>query len=328
MNATLNITNRTLGHSDPNNTTGNDPLKKSVDWGSNIIVSVNNPATVPYTLAPGASVTLFDGSRTIAADGTTQWTLSLSSLASDRYRFTHTSGTAPALRTDRGLTLSAVSVAATVNANQTVTFAAPAASFSAVQVGDVLFVPGPETGDASTVFSSLNQGFWTVLAVAANGSSVQVSRGSGTFTGFTETVTLASNAQLQAFSSSGVQVGDGVFVSAGFSTPVLHGYTVLAVNPKWFEVRATAALPVSAVATPGASGVLFYAAAKRYIELWSDQECVIRVNGDTGDSNKVSPWQAGDILQAGHYIKAGVTWSAVVVNKTTSVMNIQLITAE
>src|SRR6185436_2526952 len=154
MNATFNITTRSLAFSDPNGN-GNDPQKRNVDWNSSISIAVNNPTSVPYTIAPGASLTLFDGSRAISADGTTQWTLSLSTLASDRYRFTNTAGTAPALRVDRNLTLNTVSVTVTANANQTATFTGTAGNFSAVQVGDTVFLPGPQTGDSATVFSVL-----------------------------------------------------------------------------------------------------------------------------------------------------------------------------
>jgi hypothetical protein len=58
----------------------------------------------PVVLAPRESRSIFSTSRSISADGTTAWTLTLSSSSRSRYRFTHSSGTAPALRTDRSLT--------------------------------------------------------------------------------------------------------------------------------------------------------------------------------------------------------------------------------
>lgn len=328
MDGTLSLTTRTLGFSDPTNA-GNDPQKRNVDWKSSISVPAKNVAGVPYTVDPGATLSLFSGNRTISADGTTQWTLTLSPLAANRYRFTSTSGTAPVLRTDRALALNTQTVIVTVQVNQTATFAANAAAFSAVQVGDTLFIPGVTTGDTAGPFNPLNEGYWTVLSVAGDGSNVQVTRGTGvTFQAFGQSVVITLNAQVQAFSGTNVQIGDGVVISAGFPTAVLGHYTVVAVAPKWFEVLSTAPLPVSSVAVPGATGILFYQRAKRYVEIWADQECYVQVNGDSGSSNKISPWQQGDITQAGCYIKAGLTFQATIVNASTSPLNIQFISAE
>lgn len=329
MKGTLTIITQTLGYSDPDlSGANNDPKKKNVDWGGQITVSAKNIAGTPYSVDPGASLTLFNNSRTITADGTTQWTLSLSSLSSNRYRFAVTSGTAAGLRTDRNVASATHSVTVTVNANQTATFTSTAGLFSAVQVGDTLWIPGLTTGDAAGPFDPTNEGAWTVLSVAGDGSNFQASRGTNTFSGLSQAVTVASNSQFDVFSASGVQIGDGVFVSAGFSSVVQRGYTVAQVTPTWFEVLSTATLPVSAVAIPGATGIQFYQTAKRYVELWADQECVLQLNGDTGLTNKVSPWQAGDITQAGNFAKAGICWQAVIVNKSSAPLNIQFISAE
>jgi hypothetical protein len=331
MDGTLKIFHTTLAFGDPNPTgaAASNPRKKYVDWNEDISVSVKNPKSAPFTVDPGASLALFNGTRSNSADGTTQWTLSLSPLSADRYRFTATSGTAPALRTARSVSLNGVATTVAVNANQTATVSAPASTFSAAQVGDQVFVPGTSTGDTAGPFNALNEGLWTVLAVANDGSSMQLGRLPGAaFSAFGESVTPSSNAQFLVFSAAGVQPGDGVDVNAGFASTVLNNYVVVAVTPSWFEVISTAALPVSAVATPGASGIVFYTSAKRYIELFADQNCVLRLNGDTSDTNKVAPWQPADINQLGHFAKSGLCWSATVVNKSTAPLNIEFITAE
>lgn len=325
MNGTLSLQTRTLGYSDVTNP-GNDPQKRNVDWRSSISVSANNIAQQPYTIAAGGTLTLFDTTRTTLADNTTQWTLSLSILDVTRYRFTNTGGTAPALRTARTLSLGPT-VAVAVNANQTATFTSSVSAFSTAQVGDTVFVPGTTTGDSGP-FNVLNQGFWTVLSVAVDGSNMQLTRGTGVvFQAWVETVSVSAG-NVQIFSASGIQIGDGVFINAGFSTPVLRGYSVIAVTPSWFEVLSTAPLPVSAVAIPGINGLQFYSGAKRYVEIWADQESVARFNGAADDSNKISPWQAGDINQAGLHVHTGLTWSAIIVNKSTSPLNLTIITAE
>lgn len=67
---------------------------------------------------------------------------------------------------------------------------------------------------------------------------------------------------------------------------------------------------------------------KRYVELHADQDCVLRLNGDTTDVNEVTPWQAGDMNQMGTFIKSGPCVSATIVNKTALPLNILFITAE
>lgn len=328
MTATLSIITNTLAYSDPGLTApANDPKKKNVDWTSCLSLTVSNPSSVPYSVAPGSSLTVFDGSRSISADNTTVWTLAISILATNRYRFTATSGTAPVLRTARTVTLTSSVLTITSNANQTLTVASSTAAFGSVVTGDNVFIPGPVTGDATSVFDPLNQGLWIVIS--NDNSNLQLARPSGvSYTGASGVVTNPAATAFTVFSSAGVQIGDGVYINSGFSSAVQRGYTVVAVTPTWFEVITTAPLPVSAVATPGATGLQFYSTAKRYVEMWADQECVLRLNGDTGDFNKVSPWQAGDILQAGHFAKAGLVWTATIVNKSTATLNVQFIMAE
>jgi len=326
MDGTLSLVTRTLGFSDANNV-GNDPQKRNVDWRSSLSVSAKNIASVPYTIAPGASLTLFDGTRTIAADDTTEWELTLSPLSGNRYRFTWDgTGTAPQLRNDRQANVTAVTV--TVNANQTATFTATAGNFGFAADGDTLFIPGQVTGDGASVFNPLNQGQWVILS--HSGSTVlNVARLPGTqFQAFGEAVTPASASAMLVYSAAGVQIGDGVSVNAGFSLAVQRGYTVEQVTPTWFEVTSTASLPVDATAVPLTNGIQFFSAAKRYVELWGDQEAVVRFNGATDDTNKISPWQAGDVTQMGLHAHAGLSWSAVVVNKSTSPLNLTAITAE
>lgn len=327
MDATLVIASLTRAYSDTPNTAA--PTMKSIDWASQVSVPVSNAKTEPYKLAPGETLSVFSGVRATGVDGTTQFTLALSTLASDRYRFTATSGTAPALRTDRGLTLNTASVVMAVNANQTVSMTSASGSFSAVQVGDVVFLPGPTTGDAATVFGVANEGLWSVLSVAGDGSSMQLARPADTtFDAAGETVTVASNAQVQAFSASGIQVGDQVNISAGFASSVQRSYTVLAVTPSWFEAVCSAALPIAAVATPGASGIQFFAAAKRFLRLLADQECIPRLNGDSGATNRMSPWAAGDKQLMADFCKVGPTWSLTVQNASATQMNLLVISAE
>jgi len=326
MDATLKLTSNTLAYGDVGTT--NNPAKRFCDWSIQRQYPVRNPKAEPFTIAPGVSFAVFAGTRDTAIDNTTEFTLSLSTLASDRYRFTHTAGTAPELRTDRALALNGNSVQMTVNQNQTVTAVASAGGlFAAVVAGDTLFIPGSTTGDTASPFDAINEGYWLVLD-ADGDTTLQLTRPSNqSFQGTTELVAITDNAQIQAYSSDGVQVGDGVAIDGAFPVSVQRTYEVVAVNPEWFEVVTSVPLPIGVSATPD-TALKFYSAAKRYIRIEADQECVVRLNGDTGDSNRLSPWVAADPDNTAFMEKVGPCWQAVVVNKSTSLLNILVVSAE
>lgn len=328
MNGTLKLIGTTLAYADVGVTS--NPTRKYADWATQRTYAVANPKTEPYTVDPGATLTVFNGVRTTAVDGTTQFTLALSTLAPTRYRFTFSAGTDPILRTARALALATKSVTVTVNNNLTVTMASAALDWTAVQVGDTVFIPDTTTGDAAAPFNPLNVGYWTVLAVAGDGSSVQLARPSGTgFVGFSEVVTVASNAQVLAFSAAGVQVNDKVRISAGFSTTVQGTYKIIAVTSKWFEITSTLPLPTGVSALPGATGIQFFSSAKRYMRVEGDQSFILRWNGDASNLNQIDPWAPADGDQTGWDEKCGPVWSAIIVNLSPSApLNLNVISAE
>lgn len=322
MLGTLKLTGSELAYNDPK--VSNQPLRQFFNWTTGLCVSVINAKGDPFTIQPGATTTLFSGLRTISADGTTQWTLALNPTAPTLYRVTNTGGTAPALRADRGVSLTGT-LTITVNANQTATFVAGSSVFGTVQIGDTLFIPGLTTGDSAGPFNALNEGFWTILST--NGTTtLQVAR-PGAFSAYGQVVTVAPS-NIDIFGSAGVQVGDGVSVSAGFAAPVLGHYTVVAVTPTWFEFTSTGALPILAVATPGANGIQFYGSAKRWVKVYADQALTIQLNGSSGTSNSITPWQAGDPTQLGSFEQTGLVWQVVVINNSPVVCNLLQLSVE
>lgn len=327
MNGTLKLASQTLAFADlPPNA---NPLQKYVDWAVRREISVRNPKSVPYTIDPGATLTAFSGTRSTTIDNTTQIQLTQSLLAATRYRFAWTgSGTAPGFRADRNLNLAGRSVAMTVAGNATLTMGAQAGDFTAVLVGDIVFIPDTTTGDTASPFNPMNTGYWKVLAVAGDGSSVQLARASGGFLGYTETVSVVAAGSVLAFSATGVQVGDGLSVTAGFPASAFGTYGVVAVTSRWIEVVATLPLPVSVTAAPGATGFQLYTSPRRYLRIESDQVVAVQVNGATDTTQRIEPWAPGDLNQTGFYEKCGLVWSTVLVNLTTTPANVLLISAE
>lgn len=327
MDGTLKLLNNTLAFADVG--ADSNPMRRFFDWRANRSYAVKNPTGIPHAVDPGASLNLFSGVRSLSTDGTTALRLDLSPLASTRYRFTWTGGTDPVLRQARALILSGRNVVVVVNSNLSVTFTTQAGDFGVVQVGDVIFIPDTTTGDAAAPFNPLNTGYWSVLAVDGAGAWVQLARPTGAgFLAYPETVAVTANAQVLAYGAAGVQVGDSVNLSAGFTAPVQGAYQIVAVTSKWFEVVATQPLPSAISATPGAAGFQVYTSAKRYVRFEADQSCCIRLNGDTGNSNQLTPWAPADPDQTASYEKVGPCWSATVVNLSSQSLNILFLSAE
>ena len=118
--STLNRTSQVVVFDDlPAN---NNPQRRSVDWRRSLqSIPVTNPHTITLKIDPLAEVSVFDGTRTLTMDGTTQLALTLSPLDSSRYRLAWTgTGTAVGFRTNRNLTLSGGSLTLTLQANSTV----------------------------------------------------------------------------------------------------------------------------------------------------------------------------------------------------------------
>lgn len=320
MDGTLNLVTSIVAYTDSN--TNSNPQERSPQHGKTFLgLPIENPGGDNYSVEAGATKSVFSGVRSTSIANDTEFTLTLSSLASNRYRFTHSAGTAPAFRTNRNLTANTHTITIVVNANATITMTSSFADFGAVIVGDIIFIPGTTTGDTAGPFDALNEGYWQVLSTST--TILQLSRLSGTsFEAAAEVVTITANSQLQAFSAAGVQVGDGLNISNGFATSVLQAYTVIAVNPSWFEVYSTNTLPVSAIGIPTTSGIAFYSSLKRMVYVEADQDCVIKLNGDTNNYQRLQPWLSGDKTMVAQYLKVGPAWSLDVENKSTNVLNL------
>jgi hypothetical protein len=325
--ATLSRTGRILMFDDtPSN---RNPSRKHADWVLNVQAL---PVLVPqgprdYVLAPGEEVTLFAGARALTPDGSTGYALTLSPLDSSRYRLTWTgAGADPTFRTARTVAASGGNLVFALQPNMTVLVTSSLGSiFGAVVTGDDVLVPGVATGD-SALFNPLNEGEWTVLA--ASGAQLTLARKPGAAaSGASETVAVTAATQFLAFSATGVQAGDRLDLTAGFYASSLRAYPVVAASSLWVEFTSTLPLADQTV-VPGASALSVYSSAKRYVYLESDQEIAVKLNGNTGENDRVEPILPGDPDSRGWFEKLGTVYSLVVKNRSTATANIMMISAE
>jgi hypothetical protein len=304
---------------------GAQPAFYNFNCKRDVLVDVENPQNTSITLQPNETRTIFDGSRTLTVDATTVLSLAYSVLGNHKYRLSYVSGTLPGFRTNRGVVISAVSMAMVINSNSTATLTAGVAgTFSGVVATDTLFIPGVTTGDASIGFNSLNEGYWYVLG--ATGTVLTLTRVMGTiFNGYTETIVPTGNALV--YGASGVIVGDTLELVSGFSASNCRDYTVTAVTSEFVEFSSTIPLMAETV-TPTASGLVVYSDGKRFVRVESDQEVVVRVNADTSNNIRIVPWDPTNSKMVGEFMCTGPVWGLVLWNKSTGVAKINIISVE
>lgn len=303
-----------------------NPEQTHLAWGYRASdLPVRNPVQQPMTVPAGQTVTVFDGTRALSTDGTTDFDLELLNGYSDRYRLRWTGGTDPVFRTNRNLDLDGDTVVVTINGNGTATFSCAANPFGAVVAGDVLWIPEDDEV-ASQPFAEGNWGVWTVLAASAG--SVVATR-EGTFSAANESaVTITDADEIQAFSAAGVQVGDSLEILAGFVASTRRTFPIVEVTPGYLDFTSTLALAPETAVSPGAAGLAVYSASKRFLRVETDQEAVVRVNGDSSSVQRITPWTAADPKGTGYYERVGATWKLVVVNLSPSPMSLVAISCE
>lgn len=300
-----------------------------MDWRRQLQgVPVRNPKTSTLSIDPLAEAIVFDGTRSLTADNTTEYALTSSSLdPSSRYRLAWTTtGTAPGFRTERALSLTGGSITTVLNANTTLTVTHSAgAVFGAVQVADIVFIPGISTGDTS-LFDPTNEGEWTVIS--ATSTTLVLSRlPGGVFSGASETKAITTVYQFQAYTSSGVQVGETLDITSGFAASTRKSYKIIAVASRYVEFISTSPLAAQTV-VPGSTAVKVYSSAKRYVYTETDQAVALKFNGCTDETNRLEPIIAGDPAFIGISEKWGTAYSLSIKNRSTAVATITVISVE
>ncbi len=316
-------------------TANSNPQFRYTDWRRTIAnIAVKNPLNQEFLIQPRTSQVLFSGQRTTTIDATTTFSIALNAVNPTIYRITYTSGTTPGFRTDRGLTLSSDTVTWAINNNATATVTIITQSFAAVVIGDTIWVPTTATGDAAlnSPFNVQNGGLWTVIAKSGNNKTITLTRLPGTaFSGVAETQSPTSNAQFVAFSATGVQIGDSLEISAGFSPVTQTNFTVSNVISTFVEFTTTASYPLEVGIQPNNAGMVFYLGNKKFIHIEADQECALRFNllvGGTDQSVRITPRVVASDPDISHFQKWGTTWAIEVFNRSQTVAKVRLISAE
>jgi hypothetical protein len=301
-----------------------NPRLRHVDWMRSFNVQdAGNPRSDAYTLAPGETRSIFDGTRTLTINGGSTFSLSLVPGETINYRLRHVSGGPPGFRTTRSLLAVGFVFTLVVNADQTVTITT-SGDLTAIQPGDTLWLPGSDNGITSP-FQLANQGFWLVMTSSA---SQLVVRRTGDFNGVAQTgVLVTSSDQIQAYSAAGVQVGDKIELLSTWAAANLGTYVIVDVTSAYLDIQSTAKpLAAQNSVAPGSSGQIVYSSGKRMVYVEADQEVTLRVNGDAGNLYKVGPWVAGE--DPGQFLLTGAVWSLTLVNPGQQAAGVTVISVE
>lgn len=258
----------------------NAPSRNNFKWGRDLnSLSVENPYSLEFTLAPGETRSLFSGVRTLAQNNTTQYSIAPKPLTTSTYVLSWVGGTAPAFRTSRSSGADATTQV-TVTLNGTVaTFTSTGGTPFSLISGGVVVGDNVRIG---TNFNQLNQGPWQIIALTATSFSIV-----NPFAVAEGPVTLGSGfaSQVDIYSAAGVQVGDILSINGGFSLVTQGTYEVTGVADTFLEFSSTAVLPTEGPITTQAIAV--YSSAKRLIYMEADQKCAVTINGSL--VNNIAP---------------------------------------
>jgi len=322
--AKLNLQVNTISYSDIN--PSNNPNIRSFDLQYKLLgVDSSNPKSEEFSVAPGETRTIFNGVRSTAIDNTTAFTISRPDISLNIYRFTNSSGTPPALRTDR--------LPGVDNTSQfTVSVNGPLSTYTSsggtllnttnIIVGDILKI------DTGAGFSQSNSGRFVILSKTSTSITVQ------NLNAITEAITLSDYTQFLIYSNGGsnnqTQINDKVIISGGFSPATQGTYTITEVTPNYFEVAAAnpMGLPIETNVIVGSSGVIFYSSAKQFVMIAAQQKCSVQNNADTSDNTILEPIVVNNPEKPALYIKNGTTYALSIKNLSLDTLDVVVASAE
>lgn len=297
----------------------NSPNKSNFKWTRENQVSISSALSETFQIAPGESQTLFSGSVSLTQDNTTRYSLGLATFQTSIYQLTNTSGTAPTFRTLRVIGTDATTqVTTSVNGPiLTYTFTGGTLpSLTSVQVGDNVLI--------GSDFNQLNQGstgIWQIVSKTSTSFSVVNTLG------YVEgPITLGSGYanQLRIFSAAGVQIGDTLVISSGFSPVSWNSYQITKVVDNYLQFSFLGLLPSE---NNILSEVAVYSMAKKMVYMESDQSLTVTLNnGNAGPT--IVPIVSNGSVFPGMFLLNGNVYSLSVMNNSINVANVTLLSSE
>ena len=297
----------------------NNPSLNNFRWERAVQgVSTEKAQSQEISLAPAESRVLFDGSRGLLHDNTTQYSLLLKPGTSNTYILENVAGTATRFRTVRITGADATTGISVTKSGAVLTFTSVAGTSLALIAGGVLVGDEVRIGDA---FAAANRGKFKVLARTA--TSLSLENADGVAEG-PIVLGLTFAEQIRAYSAAGVQIGDKIRISGGFSPFTQDTYEITDVRDDLVEFYSTRSLPQESNVTTQA--FVIYFAAKKMIYIEVDKKTSVIVNGVS--EADIQPYVEQDGIRPGMYLKAALVWSLSVTNSGQDMSNVFMAVAE
>ena len=289
----------------------NNPTKSHFKWTLDQQSSeISEPESKCIDIQPGETLSLFSGISSISDDGTTTYDIALKAGTSNTYRISHNGGTAPEFRTSRSIGSDATTEVTVTKNGPILKYEATGGTLWAllaeVVVGDIVRI--------GSGFNALNQGKYKILSVDA--TSFQVENTSGQAEG---PITLGADfaEDVQIFSAAGVQEGEKVDITAGFSSVTFGTYEITDVNPDYIEIYSIQSLPEE---TAVQTQLSIYSSSKSFIYIETDRKMSLSIDGSSAGT--IEPMTCGTKLKKGMYLKSGNSYSASITNDSQEVASV------
>jgi hypothetical protein len=321
----LNLVTHILCYAD--SVVTDNPHERAIDHRRRLeSIAVKNPSGDGRQLAPGEAFTMFQNSIATSLNGSSVIQIQAVSAQDSVYRLSVTSGPS-GFRTARS-TSGISACAVTINNASVAVFDFAGATITSLQVGDIMRIKGQSTYDTGPfAFNPINSGIWKIIGIS--GTKVSVVRETGEqFEGVQETVLSGAGSDVMFYADDGVRSGMMFQVSGTLSQVSQRTYEVLSSTPTTIDFVSTAAIPEESALTYVTGTIVFYSGVKKLVYVEADQECSIRLNGASDDSNRITPIAAGDKALRGFMTKIGDTYSCQVVNKSVNTCTIKFFTVE
>ena len=124
--------------------------------------------------------------------------------------------------------------------------------------------------------------------------------------------------QVQVFSAAGVQVGDTIKISGGFSPVSWGSYEILQVSAESLVFSSVNALPTEGPITTQA--IAIYSDAKQLVYVECDQPCILTINGVATDA--IEPFISGSSSSPGVFLRKSTIYSMSIANSSINTANI------
>lgn len=312
----LNVLLHLNGYEDENPT--NNPTKNNFKWTFDEQgIDVQEPESKLLKLQSGQSLSLFSGEVSISDDNTTTYDIALKEGTSNTYTITYNSGTSPDFRIGKSLGHDSTTIVCVEKNGPLLTYTSTAGTIfdlvsGGVQVGDEVRI--------GSNFNLSNQGKYKILSFTATSFTVENSSGmeeNNVILG------LEFASQLQIFSVDGVQVGDKVRISSGFSSVSFGTYEITDVSPQSIEIYSIRSLPEE---TNKQTQLNIYNNSKRFMYIESNKKISLTIDGVS--AGNIENLNAGSSLKNGFFVKTGESYSASIVNLSNDTATIFYVVAE